>query len=164
MTVFDYTVIIVMVLSVLMGWWRGLVYEATSFLSWIAAYVVARVFAEDAMWYLPSMMGSNTARLAAAFIALFLGTLAAGSILAWILNKMIKTAGLARLDGSFGALFGLLRGMVLVMVLVLFGGMTDLPGTPLWRNALMSGMLQDAALQIRILLPDELAQKIHYQN
>jgi membrane protein required for colicin V production len=164
MTAFDYTVLAVMVLSVLMGWWRGLVYEAVSFFSWIAAYVVARLFAEDAMVYLPHMLGSDTARLAAAFVALFLATLAAGSVLAWIPNKMIKSAGLARLDGSLGALFGLLRGMVVVVVLVLLAGMTDLPETPMWRDALMSGILQDIAIQTRILLPDELAQKIHYGN
>jgi membrane protein required for colicin V production len=164
MTAFDYTVLAVMVLSVLMGWWRGLVYEAVSFLSWIAAYVVARVFAGDAMPYLPHMLGTDTARLAVAFVVLFAATLAAGSVLAWGLSKMIKSAGLARLDGSLGALFGMLRGMVAVVILVLLAGMTDLPETPVWRNALMSGILQDVAIQTRILLPDELAQKIHYRS
>jgi membrane protein required for colicin V production len=164
MTAFDYTVIAVMVLSVGIGWWRGLVYEAVTFLSWIAAYIVARVFAEDAMFLLPHGLGSDAARLIVAFIGLFLLTLGAGSVLAWVLHKMIKSAGLTRLDGSLGALFGMLRGMVLIVVLTLLAGMTDLPETPVWQNALMSGVLEVIAVQARSLLPDELAQKIRYQD
>ena len=164
MTTFDYTVIAVMVLSVGIGWWRGLVYEAVTFFSWIAAYIVARVFAEDAMSLLPLGLGSDVARLIVAFIGLFILTLGAGSVLAWVLHKMIKTAGLTRLDGSLGALFGMLRGMILIVALTLLAGMTDLPQTPVWQNALMSGVLQAIAVQARSLLPDELAQKIRYQG
>lgn len=164
MTAFDYAVMAVVALSMFLGWWRGLVYETVSLLSWIAAYFVARLFAEDAVGYVPAIVGENAARVAIAFAALFALTLVAGGVLAWGMNKLVKSAGLTRVDGSLGAAFGLVRGAFLVLVLVLLAGMTGLPATSAWRNALMSGMLVQVAEQVRNWLPEGLAQKIHYQD
>jgi membrane protein required for colicin V production len=164
MTAFDYAVISVVALSMLLGWWRGLVYEAVSLLSWLAAYLVARMFAEDVMDDLPQVLGTEAARMAVSFALLFVLTLVLGGFLAWALNRMVKAAGMERLDGSLGALFGLLRGLILVLALVLLAGMTGLPQTPVWRDAWMSSALEEIAVQTRALLPDGLAQKIHYQH
>lgn len=164
MTVFDFAVLIVVALSALMGWWRGLIYEAVSLLSWVAAYFVARLFAQDVVGWVPATVGTDTAKMAVAFSLLFALTLAAGGVLAWWMNKLVKSAGMERLDGSLGVTFGLLRGCVLVLVLMLLAGMTSLPKTPEWRDALMSGVLEDIAMQARGWLPDGLAQKIHFHD
>ncbi len=54
MTAFDLAVLIVVVLSMLLGRWRGLVYESVSLLSWVAAYFVARLFAPDVVDDVPA--------------------------------------------------------------------------------------------------------------
>lgn len=164
MTAFDYAVMAVVALSMLLGWWRGLVYETVSLLSWVAAYFVGRLFALDMVEYVPATVGTDAAKMAVAFSLLFAFTLVAGGVLAWGMNKLVKSAGMTRLDGSLGAAFGLLRGALLVMLLVLLAGMTGLPGTSAWRNALMSSALEGVAVQARNWLPEGLAQKIHYQN
>ncbi len=164
MTAVDYAVMLVVALSMLLGWWRGLVYEAVSLLSWLAAYVLARIFAEDVMAYMPQALGTPIARLAAAFLLLFMVTLVAGGFVGWALNRMVRAAGMERLDGSLGALFGLLRGLVLVLALVLLAGTTVLPQTAAWREAWMSGALEEIALQTKLLLPDSLAQRINFQH
>ncbi len=164
MTLVDYAVIAVVALSAVLGWWRGLVYEAVSLLSWVSAYVVARIFAQDVMEYMPQVLGTQIARMAAAFLLLFLVTLVLGGFIGWGLNRIVRAAGMERLDGSLGALFGLMRGFVLVVVLVLLAGTTELPATQAWRDAWMSGALEEIALQTRLLLPDSLAQRIHYQH
>ncbi len=164
MTLFDLAVIATVVASMLVGWWRGLVYEAVTLLGWVTAYLVARLVAPDLVGYLPPDVGSETTRMALAFSAIFLVTLVLGSILAWGLSHVVKSSELASLDGSLGALFGMLRGLVLVVVLVLVAGMTELPKQDLWREALMSGMLEKIAVETKALLPDGLAQKIRYQG
>jgi len=164
MTAFDFAVMAVVALSMLLGWWRGLVYESVSLLSWMAAYFVARLFATDMVEYVPAAVGTDAAKMAVAFSILFALTLVVGGVLAWGMNKLVKSAGLARLDGSLGAAFGLLRGALLVLLLVLLAGMTGLPATPAWHDALMSGVLEKIAVQARGWLPDGLAQKIHYQD
>lgn len=164
MTAFDFAVMAVVALSMLLGWWRGLVYESVSLLSWVAAYFVARLFALDVVDYVPATVGTPPAKMAVAFAILFAFTLVVGGVLAWGMNKLVKSAGLARLDGSLGAAFGLLRGGFLVLVLVLLSGMTSLPTTSAWRDALMSGALEGVASDARGWLPDGLAQKIHFRD
>jgi membrane protein required for colicin V production len=162
MTGFDYTVIAIVLLSALLGWWRGLVYEVLSLLGWIVAGVVARLFAASAAPYMPTALGAESARVAVAFVALFVATLIVGGIVAWLLSKLVKWVGLGWLDGLLGMLFGMLRGVLVVLVLVLLAGMTHLPQEPFWRDAWSSKPLESMALAIQAWLPDSVAQRVHY--
>lgn len=162
MTVLDYVVVTVVVFSVLLGWWRGLVYEVLSLLGWVAAYMVAWLFAVDVVHYLPQGMGPETVRMVAAFALLFVVTLIVSGIVAWLLSKLVKIAGLGWLDGFLGALFGMLRGGFLVLVLVLLAGMTSLPQAKFWREAKLGAPLEQVALQARGWLPAGMAQKVHF--
>jgi membrane protein required for colicin V production len=150
MTQFDYIVLVVVMLSVLLGWWRGLVYEVLSLLSWVTPYM-------------PEVLESEALKSAAAFIAVFVTTLILCGIAAWALNKLIKSFGLDwRTDGVLGALFGFLRGWMLVLVIVLLASLTKLPQTPVWQDALLSKPLQNVALLARDLLPDEMAKRVSF--
>jgi len=162
MTGFDYTVFAIVLLSALLGWWRGFVYEVLSLLGWIAAWMVARLFAASIAPYMPAALGAGSARTAAAFIALFVVTLIVGGIVAWMLSKLVKWVGLGWLDGLLGLSFGMLRGVLVVLVLVVLAGMTSLPQEPFWRNAWSSKPLESMALVIHSWLPDSVAQRVHY--
>jgi membrane protein required for colicin V production len=163
MTQFDYIVLVVVMLSVLLGWWRGLVYEVLSLLSWITSYFVAKSWAAEVTPYMPEVLESDALKSAAAFMAVFITTLILCGIAAWALNKLIKSFGLDwRTDGVLGALFGFLRGWMLVLVIVLLASLTKLPQTPFWRDALLSKPLQNLALLAKVLLPDEMAKRVSY--
>lgn len=165
MTAFDYCVLVIVCLSMLLGWWRGLVYEVLSLLSWLAAYFVALAFVAELAPYMPEVLGSDTMKMGVAFAALFLLTLVLCGIASWSLHKLVKAFGMDwRTDGVMGALFGLVRGVVLVLVLVLVAGFTQLPKQPFWRDALLSKPLQSAALLLRNSLPDDVAKNVHYQD
>ena len=124
MTAFDYAVLVVVGLSIGLGWWRGFVYELVSLLGWIAAYFVARIFALDVVEYVPNIVTSSVAKTTVAYTCLFVGTLIISGILAWLLSKLVKFAGLGLMDGVMGGFFGLLRGVLLVLLLVLLAGLT----------------------------------------
>lgn len=163
MTVFDYAVVLIVLLSMLLGWWRGLMYEILSLLSWLTAYFVALASFADVAPYMPDVLGSDTVKMGAAFAALFLITLVLCGIAAWSLSKLAKAFGLDwRTDGVMGVMFGLFRGVLLVMVLVLVAGFTQLPQQAFWRDAWLSAPLQSAALQLNNALPDDLARGVHY--
>ena len=162
MTWFDYTVIAIVLLSALLGWWRGLVYEVLSLLGWVAAGIVARLFAAKAAPYMPAAMGVEAVRVAAAFIVLFIGTLIIGGIVAWMLSKLVKWVGLGWLDGLLGGLFGVLRGVLVVLALVLLAGLTGLPKDTSWRNAALSKPFEKIALEAREWLPESVAKRVQY--
>jgi len=162
MTWFDYTVIAIVILSVLLGWWRGLVYEVLALLGWVAACVVARLFAAKAAPYMPAVLGAEAVRIVVAFAALFIGTLIIGGVVAWMLSKLVKWVGLGWMDVLLGGLFGVLRGVLAVLALVLLAGLTGLPKEPFWRNAALSKPLENVALAAKGWLPESVAQRVHY--
>ncbi len=159
MTSFDYAVIAIIVLSAAVGWWRGFMYELFSLIGWVAAYIVARTFSADVLPYVPASVGADNIRSAAAFAALFVVTLIVAALFAWMLARLAKYAGLSGMDGKFGAIFGMLRGVLVVIALVWLGGLTDLPKQPFWRDALTSKPLQEVALSAKDYLPEEAARK-----
>lgn len=159
MTSFDYVVILVIAFSALVGWWRGFMYELFSLIGWLAAYVVARTFSDYAMPYVPVAVGADNIRSAVAFAALFIVTLIVAAVSAWFLARLAKFAGLGGVDRKFGAIFGTLRGGLVVIALVWLGGLTDLPQLPFWRNALSSRPLQHVALYAKDYLPEDVAQE-----
>lgn len=162
MTVFDYAVLLAVGLSVGLGWWRGFVYELLSLLGWLAAYFVAKLFAPEMTAYVPDIAPSEVGKTAIAYAVLFIVTLLVSGILAWLLSKLAKFVGLGWLDGGMGAVFGLVRGVLLVLVLVSLAGLTDLPQQAFWREAWSSQALQNAALFSRELLPESVANSMSY--
>lgn len=162
MTVFDYAVAVVIALSVVLGWWRGFVYEFVSLTGWVAAYFVAKLFAADVIEYVPNLASSITTKTTVAYLVLFTGTLLLSGIIAWLLSKLIKFAGMGLMDGVMGGAFGLIRGMLLVVMLVLLAGLTSLPKKPFWREAWSSKSLQSVALFTKDFLPENVAKKVAY--
>ena len=161
MTVFDYGVIGTVVVSAALGWWRGIVYELVSLMGWIMAGLLAWMFAFNLAPYMPDMFGDPTTKIAVAFAALFVGTLIVASIAAVLLSKLVKWVGMGSLDRQLGALFGMLRGVLVIMALILLAGMTMLPQEPFWRDAALSRPLQKLARVGLVMLPDSVAQRVY---
>lgn len=159
MTSFDYAVIGIVVLSALVGWWRGFMYELFSLIGWVTAYIVARTFSAQVLPLIPPAVGADNMRATVAFAALFIVTLVLSAIAAWLLAKLAKFAGLGALDGKFGAMFGVVRGVLVVLALVWLGGLTSLPQQPFWRDAWTSQALQDVALYAQDYVPQNAALK-----
>jgi len=162
MTLFDYAVLTIIGLSVGLGWWRGFVYELLSLLGWLAAYFVARLFAPELSPLVPDAVTADEVRTALAYASIFIGTLMVGAIVAWSLSKLIQFVGLGWLDGVMGGAFGLVRGMLLVLILVLLAGLTSLPQQDFWRDAWSSKSLQSVALFTKDFLPENAAKKVSY--
>lgn len=159
MTAFDFAVIAIIALSVLLGWWRGFMYELLSLIGWVVAYIVAVTFSAQALPYIPESVGGEGIRSGIAFAALFVATLVVSGIVAWLLAKLAKFAGLDGIDGKFGAMFGVVRGVLVVLALVWLGGLTKLPQQPWWRDAWSSKPLLQAALYAKDYLPHESLRK-----
>lgn len=162
MTWFDYAVMAITAWSVLLGLWRGFVYELLSLLGWVVAYVVARWQAVNVAAVMPAGLGAEAIRVAAAFVLIFVVTLIVCGVVVWLLSKLIKLTGLGWIDGLLGSLFGMLRGILLVLILVLLAGMTDLPKKPFWREAMLSKPLESMALTSLVWLPDSVARRVHF--
>ena len=162
MTWFDYSVIAIIGISVLLSLMHGLVREIFSLVSWVAAFVVAQIYVTDVAQLLPPTLANPSLRLLIGFIAVFITTLLIMSLVAIALSKLIRTAGLGFADRALGAVFGLMRGMAIVMIVILVAGLTSLPRQPAWRQAMFSPQLVAVANMLKVWLPYDLEKHINY--
>ena len=162
MTVFDYVVLVIMGLSVLLSILRGFVRETLALASWLVAFFVAKLYTLELAPLLPQSIPSQSLRLLAAFLILFLATLLICSLLVIALSAVFKRAGLGWMDRCLGALFGLARGMIIVGVLVLLGGLTSLPKDVRWRNAMFSAPLEAMVVSLLPWFPNDIAKHVKY--
>ena len=162
MTWLDYALLGVTVISVGWGIWRGFVREAISRAGWVVAFVVANMFAGQAGEMLPDSLGRAELRVLAAFVAIFLVSLAVTTLAGLLLSKLLKAAGLSGLDRTLGGLFGLARALVLAVAFALVAGLTTFPGHPIWKDSVSGPHLAQAALAVRGWLPAALASRLRY--
>lgn len=163
MTLFDYLVIAVVGLSVILSVFRGAIREVLALLSWLTAFVAAQAYAGTIAAYLPSSLQNVSIRLLVGFVIVFLLVLILSALLALAISKLVRAVGLGPLDRGMGAIFGLLRGMLAVLIVVLLCGLTSAPQHPVWREAMLSPPLEAMAVSIKPLLPDDLSRRISYE-
>lgn len=162
MTGFDYAIIGIMLVSLTLGLWRGLVYEVLSLFGWPLAFMLSRQFAGSLEPLLP--VSQEAARVALAYALVFIAALLCWAMLVWLLARMVKAAGLGVLDSLLGSLFGLLRGVLIILILVWLAGASSIPEQSFWRDAKFSKSAEDVALLTKVGLPDSIGQRIHYRN
>lgn len=158
MTWIDYTLIGIIGMSSIAGFVRGFMREALSLFTWLVALWVAwqyfRVFAD----YLVPWVESQPIRFGIAFIGLFLIILILGGIIGMIVGSLTDRSGFSFLDQLFGIIFGFLRGALIVLIIALLGGLTALPRESWWQESKLLTPIQQKAIQMLDLLPQDIAR------
>ena len=108
------------------------------------------------------MIPGETVRLMVAFVALFLGVRILMGLLALALGSLIEAAGLTLADRGLGGLFGLARGVVMVLAAVILCSMTSIPQQAFWKEALLSPLAETGARTVKPFLPAALAQHVQF--
>jgi membrane protein required for colicin V production len=163
MTVFDYAVLTIIGLSIILSIMRGVVREVLSILGWVAAFYVARTYIDQLLPMMPGNIPTEALRVLAAFLVLFLATLLLVSLLSIALSAIVKRIGLNWLNRLFGAVFGVFRGVLIVCVLVLLAGLTDMPKDARWRNAMFSAPFEALVIAALPWMPSSIAEHINYE-
>ena len=116
----DTTIIIVTGLSCIFGLWRGLVREVLSLVTWILALLVARSYSEVLADFLFMSIDNVTMRYVTAFALIFIAVMMLGTFLNFLMSKLLIFTGLKLIDRVLGGLFGIARGMLIVLVGLFF--------------------------------------------
>lgn len=162
MTAFDYTVLAVLGLSIILSVMRGLVKEVLSILAWFVAFYVGRTYTDQMLPLIPTDIPSESLRTLAAFLVLFLATLLLATLLAIAISAIFKKVGLGWLNRILGAVFGAFRGVLIVCILVLLAGMTDMPKDARWKNAMFSAPFEALVMSMLPWLPDGISKHVKY--
>jgi membrane protein required for colicin V production len=162
MTWLDYAVFGVLVLSIGWGIWRGFAREVISLTGWVIAFLVANLLSGPLGERLPESLGQPELRVLIAFVAVFVVMLAVTTIIAQLLSKFLKSVGLGGLDRTLGGVFGLARGLLIMVGFALLAGLTSLPRQQVWTQALTRNLLEHSALVLKAWLPPAFAERLRY--
>ena len=136
-------------LSMLFAFVRGVVRELIARATWITAFVVAIAYAEPVAGLFARLDMTPAAKHVLAFALLLITVLVAGALAAWLLSGVVRAIGLGFVDRMLGAVFGLARGLVFVVVFALIAGVTALPRQDWWQNSTLGRPLADIALSFK---------------
>ena len=155
MPTLDWIFLAVLLISLVVGAWRGLVYEVLSVCTWIAAFVVAQWFAPDAAQWLPMAGSAEAMRYAAGVVLVFIAAVFAGSLRVFWIKRLVAAVGLRPADRLLGAAFGLVRGTVLLLAVTVVVGMTPLHTAQWWQEAAGPRVATVVLSGLKPVLPQE---------
>ena len=151
----DWILVAVLAASMLLGAWRGLVYEVLSVMGWIAAFLLAQWFAPDVAEKLPMQNSGETLRYAAAFVLVLIVSVFVAGLISALMKKIISVVGLRPVDRILGATFGLFRGLILLLAFSVVVHTTALQESDWWLESQGGPMLMNLLKGLRPMLPEK---------
>ena len=161
MTIFDYAFLLILLVSVAISVIRGLVREVLSLASWIGAFLVAKFGAPVVAGWLSGLIAHPKVRVVFAFILVMVAAVLLFSLLSLQVVKLVKMTGLTSTDRALGAFFGVARGVLIAVLLVLLASLTPLPREDYWRNAFFRYPLETMASWMQPRLPDTVQERMN---
>ena len=105
MTPVDYVILLLSLVSVVVGIWRGFTTEALSLITLLAAIALAWTFAGQLEPSLGSWVSVDEVRLWTARVIIFVAVLVIGGLVSWLARKLVRHTGLSGLDRTLGVYF-----------------------------------------------------------
>ena len=155
MVALDWFFLVVLCASLLLGLWRGLVFEMLSLAGWVGAFFVAQWFAVDVAQWLPMPGAAEPLQYAAGFLLTFMLAAFAAGLVAILAKKLVTGVGLAPVDRVLGSVFGLVRGFVLLLAVATVIAMTPVKSSAWWTDSVGAGFLGTALNGFKPLMPKE---------
>lgn len=151
----------VLTLSLLVGFWRGLVYEVLLLFGWLLSFFLAQWFAPDLEAVLPWPSLPSSMRYGLAFALIFIAAIFIAGLMAALFKKWTAAVGLRPVDRTLGAVFGLLRGVLLLLALTFVIHMTQLQSSLWWQDSQGAALLSDVLNVLKPALPQRFIQYLN---
>ncbi|HNR22153.1 MAG TPA: CvpA family protein [Steroidobacteraceae bacterium] len=155
MTTIDYVLIGIVVISAIIGLFRGLMREALSLVTWVAALWCAWHFGPGLEPHLGGLLDSSAVRPWAARVIIFFGVLLLGMFAGWLVTQFVRVSLFQSVDRLFGVVFGLLRAFVVIGALAILGQALELDRETWWKKAKLTPYAENAGSGLRSIVGDD---------
>lgn len=157
MNTVDFIIIAVLGLSVMVGLLRGFISEVWALICWIFAGWLAWYCGPFVEVRLPQDWATPGVRLVAAYVACFVLVIIVGAIIGYLLRRLVSGSGLSGTDRLLGLVFGLARGVAVIVLIVLMLGFTPFHRDAWWQESRLLPTFEGVADQVKAYLPAELS-------
>lgn len=160
--VIDIGCVAVVFVSLLIGYFRGFIRSLLSVISWVVAAWATWQYADLVTPYLAQFNLDPALQVIAANLALFFLVLLLAAIVSAILTRFMVVDAIAGVDRTIGAAFGIVRGVVIVLILAIVGSFAIVWDAPWWQESVALSLLEPYVHMVReivspYLSPDLLA-------
>ncbi|VVD91618.1 CvpA family protein [Pandoraea terrigena] len=162
LTVVDYAAIAIVLGSMLLGMLRGLVRELFNLVGWVVAFFVARAFGPTLAHWLPAdLPGGEMTQGAIGFLLVLVAVVFGAGIVSALVGRMTDMIGLRPADRGLGMVFGIVRGMLLLILLMVAAKLTVLPQQPVWQQSLVRPWVEAGLARLVPYLPEPVQHYLH---
>jgi membrane protein required for colicin V production len=159
----DAVLLLILIFSVITSFRTGLTREVVSLGSVVLGLILGSWFYGSAGALLHPYFNSRAASNFAGFFLVFFAIVLAGSLLSFVLGKFLKVTGLSIVDHALGAGFGLVRGALIAVALLLGVMAFSQNGKPPESvvNSRLAPYLVQASRVFAAMAPHELKEGFH---
>lgn len=151
----DIAIVVVILITALIGFMRGLVWMGIFLATWTAAILLAIKYKDALATALPVKLGSDVAQAGMAALLIFLATLIAGAIINYLFSRAISAIGLGTFDRILGTGLGIALGALAITLLTMLLSLTELPDQEAWQTSKFIPKFQEASEWIKTLIPED---------
>lgn len=148
MSIVDLIIIVVMCLSVLVGFIRGFIKEVLSVCLWLAAIICAVLYTQDLQLWLVDYIEIPGVRVSAAFAIIFFVVFLVGSLVNRVLANVLQLSGFGLINRLLGVVFGAGRGILLIIAALLLLSPTAITKDIMFQESLLVPLLEPYVLQV----------------
>ena len=163
MTPIDYAIIVIILLSIFFGCFRGFIRELLSLIGWFLAFYTANFFTDSLYQYIPFAL-DETIKYIAGYFIIFLLVLIFASIIIKLINKFIKSVGLSFSNFILGGFFGFTRGVLIIFVMILLLEKTSFSLNPGWAKSTYIPIIKNSVENTLPYLPEDWFKDVKYDN
>ncbi len=155
----DWFVILTILISIAIGMWRGFIREAFAIAAWVAGAFCAWQYAELAASLLGNLIAQPPLRMIAGYVLAFLAAYIVVAIVGAVVRSIMNAVGLSFLDRALGAMFGVARAALVIIIVASLAANTPLAQSKEWTSALVAAPLALALAAAKPFIPQSLGNK-----
>lgn len=155
----DGVLLAVLLMSCLLGLWRGVIRETMALAAWLLGFLLSSKYAADMAMQLPPDWGDKLRYLAGwlmVFVAVWLGV----SLLSALVQRLVAVVGLGLLDRFMGGVFGVIRGGIALMAVSVVVGLTPVKTSSAWMNSWVAQSADEGVKFFKPILPSPLERLV----
>ena len=153
-TLVDWLILVIVLASVVFAALKGFTRELIGMGSMVLAFILASWFYTAAAQPFKDVVKTENLALFLGFSIVFLGTLIAGALIAWLVSTFVKLVRLQWFDRCLGALFGLVRGWMLCGIVLVGLTAFNIQSASV-KNSVLAPYFLPASRMVALVTPSE---------